>query len=155
MKKLSGNFSHMLIAYLFWMLLLNLHSLGIFFFLLSLVEKATIRPAKSMDSLCSVPVEGELLLCLLWSDTMTKATYKGKDLIKDLFTVSHSPLAPWWRAWWHSGRHGTREVAESFTSWLTGRRERQRQRHRETETERQRETGLGPVMGFWNLKTHP
>lgn len=31
-----------------------------YFFLLFLVEKATIRPAKSMDSLCSVPVEGEL-----------------------------------------------------------------------------------------------
>lgn len=29
-------------------------------FLLSLVEKATIRPAKSMDSLCSVPVEGKI-----------------------------------------------------------------------------------------------
>lgn len=42
------------------MLPLNMHLSGIFF-LLSLVEKATIRPAKSMDSLCSVPVEGELL----------------------------------------------------------------------------------------------
>lgn len=31
------------------------------FFLSCLVEKATIRPAKSMDSLCSVPVEGEVL----------------------------------------------------------------------------------------------
>lgn len=40
---------------------LTMHVQQGYFFLLSLVEKATIRPAKSMDSLCSVPVEGEIL----------------------------------------------------------------------------------------------
>lgn len=47
-----------------WSIALNASSYRAFnrdiCFFFSLVEKATIRPAKSMDSLCSVPVEGEM-----------------------------------------------------------------------------------------------
>lgn len=47
-----------------------------------------------------------------------------------------SPLLSWWGAWWHTERHGTREVGGSSSSGSTGRE------------------NTGPGLGFGNLEGH-
>ena len=47
-------------------------------------------------------------------------SYKEKDLIETgLQFLRFSPLLPWWGTWPHAGRHGTEEVAESSTLWIS------------------------------------
>lgn len=62
---------------------------------MSLVEKATIRPAKSMDSLCSVPVEGKILQVVSELEITTRrlevtCLYKLSCLL--LYSHSHTQL---------------------------------------------------------------
>jgi hypothetical protein len=54
-------------------------------------------------------------------------SYKGKHLIGTGLQVQRfSSLSSWREAWWHAGRHGAGEVAESSTSGLADSRKNKR-----------------------------
>jgi hypothetical protein len=57
---------------------------------------------------------------------MTMATFIRKSFNWSWLTVQRfSPLSSLWEAWWHTGRLGVGEVAESSTTRSTESRERE------------------------------
>jgi hypothetical protein len=52
-------------------------------------------------------------------------SYKGKHFIEIGLVLEVQSLLSWWEAWWHTGRCGTGEVPESWTSGLAARRKRE------------------------------
>lgn len=74
---------------------------------------------------------------LLWRDKRWMATNWGW-----LTVQTFSPLSSWWEAWWHVGRHGAGEEAETLTSVFS--------------CSRRRLWATRPAVSFWTtLHPHP